>query len=87
MEKLNMMKIDMFLLNKSVESFNYEYSRGAIESKQSTNRPSKARRKLLGLRHISPSLRYGETSFMAEPLVEINLKQRLIREQELTIFH
>jgi hypothetical protein len=37
----------------------------------SANTPSKARRKLLGLRHISPSLRYGETSFMAGPLGEI----------------
>jgi len=30
-------------------------------------RPSKARRKLLGLRHIFPSFHFGKTSFMARP--------------------
>ena len=38
---------------------------------QTHNSPSKARRKLLGLRHISPALRYGETSFMGKPLAAI----------------
>ena len=44
---------------------------------QTHNSPSKARRKLLGLRHISPALRYGETSFMGEPLVQIYLAHQI----------
>jgi len=43
----------------------------ACTRRASHNRPSKARRKLLGLRHIFPSLRYGKTSFMASPLLAI----------------
>ena len=38
------------------------------EKLQTHNTASKARRKLLGLRHISPSLRFGETSFKPGPL-------------------
>lgn len=40
---------------------------------------SKARRKLLGLRHISPSFHYGKTSFKPGPLCF--MRKRRTRKQ------